>query len=75
MHTNDLTIGQLLELIEGLPEDTPLRMAQQPAWPFEYLVGEPVIVATEDGPVVYLPEAGQTGYLSGEVAHELGWRA
>lgn len=74
MHTNDLTVGLLRELIEGLPEDTPLRMAQQPAWPFEYTVGEPVVIDTEAGPVVYLPEAAQTRYLPGEVAVELGWR-
>lgn len=29
---------------------------------------------TEDGPVVYLPEAAQTRYLPGDVAVELGWR-
>lgn len=73
MHDNELTIGQLLELIEGLPDDTPLRLATQPAWPFEFICGEPVVVSTEDGPVVYLPEAKQLGYLSGDVTHELGW--
>lgn len=74
MDSNELTIGLLLELIEDLPDNTPLRMAQQPAWPFEYAIGEPVIVDTEDGPVVYLPEAAQTRYLPGDVAVELGWR-
>ncbi len=74
MDRQELTLGELLELAEGMPEDTPVRMAQQPAWPFEYSIGEPVVVDTEDGPVLYLPERQQTRYLPGEVAAELGWR-
>lgn len=69
----ELTARDLLDLLEGLPDDTPVRMAQQPAWPFEYRIGEPIVSDTEDGPVVYLPEAAQTQYLPGHVAQELGW--
>lgn len=69
----ELTVRDLLDLLEGLPEDTPVRMAQQPAWPFEYTIGDPICADTEDGPVVYLPEAAQTRYLPGEIADELGW--
>jgi hypothetical protein len=69
----ELTIAELLELIEGMPGDTPVRMAQQPSWPFEYSIGDPVIVETEDGPVLYLPERQQTRYLPAEVSVELGW--
>ncbi len=73
MDQRELTLGTLLELVEGLDHDIPVRLAIQPAWPFEYTVGEPVVVDTEDGPVVYLPERTQTGYLGGHVAAELGW--
>lgn len=71
----ELTVADLLEMIEDLPPDTPVRMAQQPWWPFEYTIGDPVLVETaEDGPVLYLPERQQTRYLPGEVSAELGWR-
>lgn len=73
MH-NELTVGDLLDYLRDLPDDTPVRMAQQPAWPFEHYIGEPLVMDTDDGDVVYLPEAGQVGYLSGDVATELGWR-
>lgn len=71
----DLTVANLLEMLEDLPPETPVRMAQQPSWPFEYSIAEPVLVETEeDGPVLYLPERQQTRYLPGEVSAELGWR-
>lgn len=78
-----MTVGELLEALSELPEDAPVLLASQPAWPFEYTLGEPVLVEellvegyNDDtaGPAVYLPEGQQTRYLPGVVARELGWR-
>lgn len=89
-------------------EELEIRWAAQPSWPFEYNIGEPVIVGENDGQIeefeeakasgeltpeeladgqaevnkleennkffVYLPEAGQIGYLPGPVCTLLGWR-
>lgn len=68
-----MTVGELMERLSDLPEDAEVRVAEQPAYPMEYRVGDPVLVQ-DAGPVVYLPEAGHVGYLSGAVAVELGWR-
>lgn len=71
-----MTVGELMERLSDLPEDAEVRVAEQPAYPMEYRVGDPVLVQEllVAGPVVYLPEAGHVGYLSGAVAVELGWR-
>lgn len=75
MQGNELTAEDLLNYLRDLPDDTPVRMAQQPAWTFEHHIGEPLIVQTDHGDaLVYLPEAGQVGYLPNDVASELGWR-
>lgn len=69
MSITDL-IDRLTELaVEAGDDETTVRLVQQPSWPMEYRLGEPVLV---DG-VIYIPEAGQVGYLSGDVAAELGW--
>lgn len=31
-----MTVGQLLEMLEGLDSDTEVRFASQPSYPFEY---------------------------------------
>jgi hypothetical protein len=66
-----VTVLELLEALSDYPEEAEVRLAQQPAWPFEWGLGaEPVLVAG----VVYIPEGEQLGYLPGAVAKELGWR-
>jgi hypothetical protein len=65
-----VTVVELIEALSDYPEEAEVRLAQQPAWPFEWGIGEPVFV---EG-VVYVPEAGQIGYLPGAVSQELGWR-
>lgn len=69
-----MTVLELLEALSDLPEDAEVMLAAQPAWPFEYTLGEPVIVELDDSTsTVYLPEGKQTGYLPGAAARELGW--
>jgi hypothetical protein len=81
-----MKVAELIELLQGLPDDAEVRIAQQPSWPFEYSITGAVIVGggfTEDEdedeaassePVVYLAEGSQLGYLPGNVSRELGWR-
>lgn len=66
------TVGDLIDLLEQFDRDLPVRLASQPAWPFEYVLGQdPVEV---DG-AVWLAEGNQVGYLAGSVAEGLGWSA
>ncbi|MGF6981403.1 hypothetical protein QFZ99_000879 [Paraburkholderia atlantica] len=85
-----MKVAQLLELLEGLPEDAEVRIAQQPNWPFEYAIADAVLVGPDGHPpgyepdeeqdeipdenVVYLVEGRQLGYLPGIAAREIGWR-
>ena len=41
-----MTVIELLEALSDLPEDAEIMLASQPAWPFEYTLGEPVVVGT-----------------------------
>jgi hypothetical protein len=63
-------IETLTEMADGLGDDAEVALAIQPNWPFEHYIGEVVEV---DG-TVYISEAGQSGYLAGEVSRELGWK-
>lgn len=65
-------MDELLEELEQFDPGAEVRMAHQPAGPFEYAVSE--LVASDDGGIVYIVEAEQLGYLPGEVASALGWR-
>lgn len=76
------TVGDLLAALEEYDHDTPIRLAQQPGWPFEYSVGQVVCTpwdADGDGtepagpPVVWLGEGEQVGYLPGLARNALGW--
>jgi hypothetical protein len=68
---NDLTVGDLIAMLEDFDPTAPVRLASQPSWPFEYtLDSEPV----EVNGTVWLAEAGQVGYLPGSVSEALGWR-
>lgn len=72
------TVGDLLDHLDGLDPDTPVRLAVQPTYPFEHEVGAVVIVDDviadgEAGAVVYLSDGGQIDYLRGTVRAALGW--
>jgi len=64
-----MTVGELIEQLEGFEEEMEIRLAFQPNYPFEYEVGD----IAPAGDKVYIGEAGQTGYLSGEATEALGW--
>ncbi len=76
-----LTIGRLREIIEdaeaeGADDGTEVRIAHQPSWPFEYAI-DPwawgVARPEGGGPVLYLAEGSQVGYLPEEAAEAVGW--
>lgn len=67
-------IGDLEDLAADYGDDTEVRMANQPNWPFEYSI-DSVVAADDDVdvPVVYIVEGEQLGYLPVDVTAELGW--
>lgn len=72
------TVGDLIAALEDYDEDTPVRFAHQPSWPFEYTIADVVTTdAAVEGepaePVVWLAEGTQVGYLPGHAAEALGW--
>jgi hypothetical protein len=77
--SDKLTVSQLIEELEDLDPDAEVRLATQPAWPFEWHLstsqpGPAMQVTLDDEPVVYLVEGEQLGYLPEAVCRELGWR-
>lgn len=79
-----MNIRDLIDSLEALAEEhgdeTDVRLAHQPSWPFEHAIGQIVAVglddeAEEDQPaVVYIGESSQIGYLPGVAASALGWK-
>ena len=82
-----MTIAELIEALQEFAEEhgenTEVRLAQQPSWPFEYSIDEVVAVSSDSAdededetekPIVYIGEGRQLGYLPGIVSRELGWR-
>ena len=72
MGNNEMTVGELIEMLQDMPEDALVRFASQPQWPFEYEIKRDVVEHdTEEGDtVVYLVEGEQLGYLAAEVAEQ-----
>jgi hypothetical protein len=75
-----MTVIELKEALEGLPDEAEVRLAMQPSWPFEYSIMEVVPLepdeeapADEEVKVVYLTEGSQLGYLPGEASEAIGW--
>jgi hypothetical protein len=75
-----MTVGDMLDILEGLDQNTEVRFASQPNYPFEYNINDVVVVEVENKrnghseEIVYLGEGSQIGYLPGDVSIELGWR-
>jgi hypothetical protein len=76
MHEDRVTVTDLIQELEACDPDAEVRLAQQPAWPFEYAIDptNAVVEVELDGtPVVYLGEGAQLGYLPDVVRHQLSW--
>jgi hypothetical protein len=76
VHTDRVTVTDLIQHLEGCDPDAEVRLAQQPTWPFEYAIdptNPAVQVEVDDGPVVYLGEGTQLGYLPQPARQQLGW--
>ena len=69
-----MTVAELIEELEYMDQDTEVRFASQPSWPFEYSISSVVEVDVDDStPVVYLEEGSQLGYLPTEAKNQLMW--
>ena len=73
-----LTVEELKEMLEDLPDDMEVRVAHQPSWPFEYEVTSAGVVRGDDdsedeGGVLYLGEGDQLDYLPGKARVAVGW--
>ena len=76
MHEGKLTVVELIEELEACDLDAEVRLAQQPAWPFEYAIDrDHAAVQVQSGdndPVVYIGEGAQLGDLPESVREQLG---
>jgi hypothetical protein len=74
-----MTVKQLIRYLSDFNEDSEVRLAMQPSWPFEYSIGTVECSFDEDEngeemlETVYLAEGRQLGYLPGEVTDKIGW--
>ena len=69
-----MTVEELIAELEQLPPHAEVRLAMQPAWPFEYAIGAVTAsLPLPEGDAVYLVEGPQLGYLPEEAAEEIGW--
>ena len=73
-----MTAQEIIEILEGFPPDTEVRLMTQSNWPFEYSIRgvctnqeldqckerteEEESVPFEDPPIVYIVEGTQLGY-------------
>ena len=75
MDDDRVTVTDLRQALEACDPDAEVRLASQPAWPFEYAIDStnPAVEVEGDTPVVYLGEGAQLGYLPEPVRHQLGW--
>jgi hypothetical protein len=77
MYDNKITVVELIEELEACDPDAEVRLAQQPAWPFEYAIDRDhaavQVRSGDDEPVVYIGEGAQLGYLPEGVRQQFGW--
>jgi hypothetical protein len=64
------TVGELIAALENYDDDTPVRLAIQPGWPFEHHCGP---IAEDDDGTVWIADGGQIGYLPDPAREALGW--
>jgi hypothetical protein len=66
-------ISMLQDLVDNAGEkgeEVEVRWASQPHWPFEYDIGDPVVVGENDGKLEDFEEAKATGGLTDEELEE-----
>jgi hypothetical protein len=80
-----MTVSELRDILDGLPDDMEVRIAHAPGWPMEYSLSDSYTVAeaphrygwvSPDADIphaLYLAEDSQIGYLSEHVRADLGW--
>lgn len=51
-----MTVGELKELLEDLPDNAEVRLAHQPRWPFELSVGKCAYVENDEDAEMEKPE-------------------
>ncbi|PZT71519.1 hypothetical protein [Streptomyces sp. AC1-42T] len=66
---DEMTVADLIELLEELDPEAKVRAATQPNYPFEYRIGK---VAETDG-TVWIAVEDQVGYLPGDAQEALNW--
>ncbi|MEU3399521.1 hypothetical protein [Streptomyces filamentosus] len=66
----EMTVAELIETLEQMNPEAPVRLAFQPRYPFEHALGE--VVEAEDG-TCWIADGGQEGYLGGEAREALNW--
>ena len=85
MH-NEVTVGELIEMLKDYPESAQVKIAIQPSWPMEHSldrnVGPTVLVEPEqyqddesydENTVVYLIASDDGDYLPELARKEIGW--
>ena len=68
-----MTVGELRAELEQYDDNVNVRLAMQPAWPFEYSIGYD-LAFDQENQILYIPEGQQLDYLPGEIRDQLGWR-
>ena len=78
-----MTVGELLDILDGLDADMEVRLAFQPRWPFEHSVDMATVCEVEDQErwsektikreVLYIAEGRQIGYLPASARYAIGW--
>ncbi|MEX3859663.1 hypothetical protein AB3X94_37365 [Paraburkholderia sp. BR10923] len=51
-----MRVAELIAMLEEMPEDAEVRLAQQPNWQFEYAIGEVVMVGPDARPPDWQPD-------------------
>lgn len=83
-----MTVGELKNLLESFDDETEVRFASQPNWPFEYEIEDAVLAdlnytgeqsleeyykEEREDYVVYLVEGRQLRYLPSLAKEVIGW--
>ena len=78
LHSSEMTVGDILDLLSTCDRDTPVRLAINPFFPMAHRLGGVEKTVDEPGrPMVYIaesPEAEQFGPLPPAVAVALTWQ-